>query len=140
MDLTARRDTTSVEEVMERRAVSAPARGALGARPFDAGETPQAVSCIRVSCSSPFDTREVRIAGVTAHPKEQWMMQVARNATMEEWGFLKPGQYLIHDRDSKYCDAFSQILDDAGVQTPSSAAEVSLVEWLRGKMGEISQR
>ena len=57
MDLTARRDTTSVEEVMERRAVSAPARGALGARPFDAGETPQAVSCIRVSCSSPFDTR-----------------------------------------------------------------------------------
>jgi hypothetical protein len=86
------------------------------------------------------DTREVRIAGVTAHPKEQWMTQVARNATMEEWGFLKPGQYLIHDRDSKYCDAFSQILDDAGVQTPSSVAEVSLVEWLRGKMGEISQR
>jgi hypothetical protein len=43
------------------------------------------------------DTREVRIAGVTAHPKEQWMRQVARNATMEEWGFLAPGQYLIHD-------------------------------------------
>jgi putative transposase len=62
------------------------------------------------------DTREVRIAGVTAHPKEQWMMQVARNATMEEWGFLEPGQYLIHDRDRKYCDAFSQILDDAGVK------------------------
>src|SRR5918996_3952607 len=62
------------------------------------------------------DTREVRIAGVTAHPKEQWMMQVARNATMEEWGFLEPGQYLIHDRDSKYCDAFTQIIDDAGVK------------------------
>jgi transposase InsO family protein len=44
------------------------------------------------------------------------MRQVARNATMEEWGFLKSGQYLIHDRDSKYCDAFSQILDDAGVK------------------------
>ena len=62
------------------------------------------------------DTREVRMAGVTAHPNEQWMMQVARNATMEAWGFLEPGQYLIHDRDTKYCDAFTQIIDGAGVK------------------------
>jgi len=62
------------------------------------------------------DTREVRMAGVTAHPNEQWMIQVARNATMEAWGFLEPGQYLIHDRDTKYCDAFTQIIDDAGVK------------------------
>jgi transposase InsO family protein len=62
------------------------------------------------------DTREVHIAGVTAHPNEAWMMQMARNATMEEWGFLEPGQYLIHDRDSKYSDAFKQIIDNAGVQ------------------------
>src|SRR5919109_5216837 len=38
------------------------------------------------------DTREIRMAGVTAHPNEQWMMQVARNLTMEQWGVLKPGQ------------------------------------------------
>ena len=62
------------------------------------------------------DTREVRMAGVTAHPNEPWMMQVARHATMEEWGFLEPGQYLIHDRDTKYCNAFTQIIDDAGVK------------------------
>jgi transposase InsO family protein len=62
------------------------------------------------------DTREVRIAGVTAHPNEAWMKQVARNITMEEWGFLKPGQYLIHDRDSKYSAAFQQLLDDVGVK------------------------
>jgi putative transposase len=62
------------------------------------------------------DTREIRIAGVTAHPNEQWMMQVARNATMEEWGFLEPGQYLIHDRDTKYGDAFKHIIDDAGIK------------------------
>ena len=43
------------------------------------------------------------------------MKQVARNATMEEWGFLKPGQYLIHDRDTKFCAAFQRLLDDAGV-------------------------
>src|SRR6516225_8968220 len=34
---------------------------------------------------------------------------------MEEWGFLTPGQYLIHDRDGKYCPAFQQIIDEAGV-------------------------
>src|SRR5215468_10364904 len=61
------------------------------------------------------DTRAVHIAGVTAHPTAQWMMQAARNATMEAWGFLALGQYLIHDRDTKYGDAFKQIIDDAGV-------------------------
>ena len=40
------------------------------------------------------DTREVHIAGVTSTPNEQWMKQIARNLTMEEWGILKPGQYL----------------------------------------------
>jgi transposase InsO family protein len=43
------------------------------------------------------------------------MMQAARNVTMEAWGFLAPGQYLIHDRDGKYCPAFQQIIDAAGV-------------------------
>jgi transposase InsO family protein len=62
------------------------------------------------------DTREVHIAGITAHPTEQWMMQVARNLTMEEWGVLKPGQYLIHDRDQKFCPAYNDILDNAGVK------------------------
>jgi len=46
-------------------------------------------------------SRQVHIAGITPHPNEAWMVQVARNATMEEWGFLSPGQYLIHDRDGK---------------------------------------
>jgi transposase InsO family protein len=44
------------------------------------------------------------------------MVQVARNVTMEEWGFLAPGQYLIQDRDTKFCAAFQHIIDDAGVE------------------------
>jgi len=60
-------------------------------------------------------SRKVSVAGMTPHPNEAWMVQVARNATMEEWGFLSPGQYLIHDRDAKFCPAFQQIIDDAGV-------------------------
>ena len=62
------------------------------------------------------ESRKVHIAGVTPHPNEQWMIQIARNVTMEEWGFLAPGQYLIHDRDGKYCPAFQQIVDAAGVE------------------------
>ena len=62
------------------------------------------------------DTREVHIAGMTAHPNEAWMMQIARNLTMDEWGILNPGQYLIHDRDTKFCASFQQLLDGAGVK------------------------
>src|SRR6266481_2788286 len=61
-------------------------------------------------------SRQVHIAGMTPHPNEAWMVQVARNLTMDEWGFLSPGQYLIHDRDTKFCAAFQQIIDDAGVE------------------------
>src|SRR5918992_3773637 len=61
-------------------------------------------------------SRQVHIGGVTPHPNQAWMMQVARNLTMEEWGFLTPGQYLIHDRDTKFCAAFQQLIDDAGVE------------------------
>jgi transposase InsO family protein len=60
-------------------------------------------------------SRKVHVAGITPHPDEQWMVQVARNVTMEEWGFLAPGQYLIHDRDGKYCPAFRHIIDEAGI-------------------------
>ncbi len=61
------------------------------------------------------ESRKVHMAGVTPYPNEQWMRQIAGNVTMEEWGFLAPGQYLIHDRDGKYCPAFQQIIDAAGV-------------------------
>src|SRR5256885_1865527 len=61
-------------------------------------------------------SRKVHIAAMTPHPNEAWMMQAARNVTMEEWGFLAPGQYLIHDRDGKYCPAFQHIIDAAGVK------------------------
>jgi transposase InsO family protein len=60
-------------------------------------------------------SRRVHIAGVTPHPNASWMTQIARNETMDTWGFLKPGQYLIHDRDGKYCPAFQDIIDNAGI-------------------------
>jgi len=61
-------------------------------------------------------SRQVQVAGVTPHPTEAWMVQVARNVTREEWGFLAPGHYLIHDRDTKFCAAFQHLIDEAGVE------------------------
>ncbi len=84
-------------------------------------------------------SRKVHIAGMTPHPNEAWMIQVARNVTMEEWGFLSPGQYLIHDRDGKYCLAFQQIIDAAGVKWVPLAATVAESERLRGALGAIGQ-
>ena len=40
---------------------------------------------------------------------------MARNVTMVDWGFLTPGQYLIHDWDRKYCAAFQQTIEAAEV-------------------------
>jgi hypothetical protein len=61
-------------------------------------------------------SRQVHVAGVTPHPNEAWMVQVARNVTTEAWGFLAPDQYLIHGRDTKFCAAFQHIIEDAGVE------------------------
>jgi putative transposase len=58
--------------------------------------------------------RQVYGAGMTPHPHQAWMMQIARNVTMEAWGFLSRGQYLIHDRDGQYSPAFHQLIDAAG--------------------------
>jgi hypothetical protein len=56
------------------------------------------------------ESRKVHIAGVTSHPDDHWMRQMARNVTMEEWGFLKQCRYLLHDRDTKYTESFRAIL------------------------------
>ena len=47
------------------------------------------------------EIRRVDVAGITQHPNEAWMKQIARNVTMDEWGFLDNCSYLIHDRDTK---------------------------------------
>lgn len=36
-------------------------------------------------------SRKVHVAGFTPHPDARWMGQIARNVTMDDWGFLCPG-------------------------------------------------
>jgi putative transposase len=57
------------------------------------------------------ESRKVCLAGMTPHPDEEWMKQMVRNATLEQWGFLANCRYLLHDRDGKFCPAFDQIIE-----------------------------
>jgi putative transposase len=61
-------------------------------------------------------SREVYIAGITPHPNEAWMKQIARNITMADWGFLEGCKYLIHDRDTKFCKSFRSIISSIGIK------------------------
>ncbi len=63
------------------------------------------------------ESRRVCLAGVTRHPDQQWMEQMARNVTMEDSGFLINRRYLLHDRDSKYCSSFGQVIEAGSVKT-----------------------
>jgi putative transposase len=73
------------------------------------------------------ESRRVEVAGITPHPNERWMKQMARNVTMDGWGFLDNCRYLIHDRDTKYCESFRNIIESGDVKTlPLSARSPNL--------------
>src|SRR5216110_666766 len=55
------------------------------------------------------ESRRVDIAGITVHPDESWMKQMARNATMEGCGTLRDCRYLLHERDTKFTISFRSI-------------------------------
>jgi putative transposase len=72
----------------------------------------------------PSRERRVDIAGITDHPNEQWMQQMARPATMEGCGALRHCRYLLHDRDTKHSAAFRAIIETGHVRTLSLRLEV----------------
>jgi putative transposase len=62
------------------------------------------------------ESRRVDIAGITVHPDELWMKQIARNATMEDCGALRDCRYLLHDRDAKFTRSFRAIIVSGRVE------------------------
>ena len=62
------------------------------------------------------ESRRVEIAGITPHPNEAWMKQIARNVTMDEWAFLESRRYLIHDRDAKFTNSFRAVVKSSDVE------------------------
>ena len=62
------------------------------------------------------ESRRMDIAGITVHPDELWMQQMARNVTMEGCGVLRDCRYLLHDRDTKYTQSFRAIIASGQVE------------------------
>ena len=84
------------------------------------------------------ESRRVEVAGITRHPNEVWMKQIARNVTMDEWGFLYNCSYLIHDCDTKFTDSFRdrQIGSCRAAQASSTESEFERPCRALGKIGE----
>ncbi len=61
------------------------------------------------------ETRQVNLAGFTPYPDQEWMEQAGRNITMEEWGCMKGCRYLLHDRDTKFCQSFRELIKTGSV-------------------------
>src|SRR5206468_7137854 len=61
-------------------------------------------------------TRRVQIAGITPHPTAAFMQQCARQLTDLFDGFLLGKRYVIHDRDTKFTQAFDTLLTDSGIE------------------------
>ena len=62
------------------------------------------------------ESRRIYLAGITVHPNEAWMKQIARNATMDDCGALRDCRYLLHDRDTKFTRSFRAIIASGRVE------------------------
>jgi len=86
------------------------------------------------------ETRRVTLAGMTQHPTEEWLQQVARNLTDAQAGALRGQRYLLHDRDTKFCDRFRSLLRSGGVEPLRLPCELSESECICGTVGPFSER
>ena len=87
------------------------------------------------------ETRRVSLAGITRHPTEEWMTQMARNAVDEESGYLRRHRYVLHDRDTKFCAEFRESLaagDVKCLQLPPRSPNLNAFaeRWVRSVKSE----
>jgi hypothetical protein len=82
------------------------------------------------------ETRRVSLAGITRHPTEGWMMQMARNAIDEESGCLRQQRYLLHDRDAKFC---AEHPGYARCEVPATSSAQPKSEFVFGAVGTLGQ-
>ena len=92
-------------------------------------------------------TRRVHIAGITEHANADFMTQTARNDNMVDVGWLTRvgAKYLIHDRDTKFCGRWNEVLGSGGVETvaipPRSPNLNAIAErWVRTVKRECIRR
>jgi putative transposase len=81
-------------------------------------------------------TRQVHLAGITAHPSGAWVTQQARNLLLELGDAADRFRFLVRDRDTKYTGAFDTVFTASGVKvlrTPprSPRANAYSERWVR---------
>jgi putative transposase len=83
-------------------------------------------------------TRQVRVAGVTEHPNGAWVVQRARECSIErQWTTdATVPRFLLRDRDAKFTRAFDDVFAADGIQiikTPIQApnANACAERWVR---------
>ena len=91
------------------------------------------------------ESRRVSLAGITRNPDQEWMQQMARNATGESWGFLDQRRYVLHDRDTKFCLLFRETLKAGGIkplQLPARSPNLNAYaeRWVRSAKEECPSK
>ena len=87
-------------------------------------------------------TRRIRILGVTAHPDNAWVTQMARNLLMDLDGHLESIKFLLRDRDTKFTAAFDAVFTSAGIRilrSPIRAPRANAImeRWIGGCRREL---
>ncbi len=80
-------------------------------------------------------TRRIEYIACTSNPDGRWTSQQARNLAMQ-LGDEQPFRFLIHDRDSKFSDAFDEVFRTDGIKvirTPVQAPNANALaeRWVR---------
>jgi putative transposase len=91
------------------------------------------------------ESRRVTVAGITRHPDQEWMEQIARSATQDTWGYLPACCYVLHDRDTKFCASFRSALATGGIKTirlPARSPNLNafVERWVRSVKQECLSR
>jgi putative transposase len=86
-------------------------------------------------------SRQVHLAGCTAHPNAMWVTQQARQLLWELDGRTPPIHFLIHDNDSKFTEAFDTVFRAEHIHvihTPVRAPNANAVaeRWVRSVRNE----
>lgn len=77
--------------------------------------TPTGLTTFYVLFFLQLQTRRVILGGLTPFPKDAWLKQVARNLTAAD-APMAHARFLIHDRDTKFSEAFAAVFRAAGVE------------------------
>jgi putative transposase len=91
------------------------------------------------------DSRRVHLAGITAYPAGDWVIQQARNLLMNVEGQADGLKFLIRDRDAKFTAAFDAVFTAIGVRiikTPVQAPRTNAIaeRWIASARRECLDR